>query len=129
LNTLLLQGNPLGTLPYSIFERLEADERVALAVPLAFGDNIGGASIIGTSSAFFELRTDMRADPYFQLRTGEFFDEPFEAVLGHVAAQRLNLQIGDQFLASHGAEAGLGKRPPSRGVYGGGHFESIRHAL
>ena len=107
LNTLLLQGNPLGTIPYEIYERLSTDERVALAVPLAFGDNLGGASIIGTTTDFFEVRTDMTAPPAFQLNDGELFDEAFEAVLGAVAAQQLKLTLGDQFQASHGVQAGI----------------------
>ncbi|HYO87954.1 MAG TPA: ABC transporter permease, partial [Candidatus Limnocylindrales bacterium] len=73
LNTLLLQGLPLGTISHEIYERLEEDPRVRLAVPLATGDNLGGFPIIGTSLAFFELRTEQNAAPAYQLVEGRLF--------------------------------------------------------
>jgi putative ABC transport system permease protein len=107
LNTLLLQGLPLGTISHEIYERLEEDPRVRLAVPLATGDNLGGFPIIGTSPAFFELRTEQNAAPAYQLAEGRFFEQSFEAVLGSSVAAELGLIVGDHFRSSHGFEAGL----------------------
>jgi putative ABC transport system permease protein len=107
LDTLLLQGSPLGTIPYSLYERLADDPRVRLAVPLAKGDNVGGAPVVGTNANFFQLRTSVNAPPAFQLASGEFFDSDFEAVLGSRAAAQLGLHVGDTFRAAHGISAGL----------------------
>jgi putative ABC transport system permease protein len=107
LNTILLQGLPLGVIPRDIYDRLEGDPRVRLAVPLAFGDNIGNAPVIGTSAAFFQLRTEQYAPPAFQVVEGRLFSGDFEAVLGSRAAAQLGLSIGDTFRAAHGVEAGL----------------------
>lgn len=107
LNSVLLQGNPVGTIPFDIYEDLENDPRVRFAVPLAKGDNIGGAPIIGTDENFFELRTALNAPPAFQLSSGALFDQPFEAVLGAQAANDLGLGIGDQFQAAHGTGPAL----------------------
>ena len=107
LSTLLLQGTPVGNIDYHIYEELSEDERVALAVPLAMGDNVGGARIIGTNDNFFELRRDLRQPPVFRLAQGELFDEDYEAVLGSQAAAELGLQIGDRFFPQHGVEPGL----------------------
>jgi putative ABC transport system permease protein len=122
-NTVLLQGNPVGTLPYSVYEGLEADERVRLAVPLAFADNIGGAKIIGTNLNFFELRRKQNEPPAFQLEEGRFFsteveehedegveeeeEHQLEAVLGSKAAEELGLSIGDRFTTTHGYGRGI----------------------
>jgi putative ABC transport system permease protein len=107
LNTILLQGLPLGTIPYDIYETLADDPRVRLAVPLAKGDNVAGAPVIGTNAAFFELRTAIDAPPAFRLADGEIFDEDFEAVLGSRAADALNLGLGGTFRVGHGFEQGL----------------------
>ena len=37
LSTILLQGIPIGNIPIAVYESLQQDERVALAVPLAMG--------------------------------------------------------------------------------------------
>jgi putative ABC transport system permease protein len=107
LNTLLLQGLPIGNIPASIYDELTADSRADLVVPLALGDNVGGARLIGTSDALLQLRTAVNAPPAFALDEGAFFSGDFEAVLGSRAAQSLGLRVGDTFLAQHGVERGL----------------------
>jgi putative ABC transport system permease protein len=107
LNTILLQGLPVGNIPVTIFEALRSDERVALAVPIALGDNVGGARIIGTDESLLELRTEVNAPPYFQIADGRWFTAEFEAVLGSKAAAQLGLTLGDQFQGAHGVEPGL----------------------
>jgi len=109
LSSILLQGNPIGNIPYSVYEQLENDTRVKLVVPLAFGDNVGGARIIGTDKNFLELRTSQLNPPAFQVGQGTFFsdDSVFEAVLGADAARRLGLGIGDAFQGTHGVTGGI----------------------
>lgn len=107
LSTLLLQGLPVGNIDGHIYEELRNDLRVALAVPIAMGDNIGGARIVGTDEHFFDLRSSQQAAPAFQLAEGRIFEADFEAVLGSRAAAELGLRIGDQFRPAHGVEPGL----------------------
>ncbi|MDZ4765050.1 MAG: ABC transporter permease [Chloroflexota bacterium] len=107
LNSILLQGLPLGTIPYDIYARLAADPRARLVVPLAKGDNLGGAPMIGTNANFFELRTDVNAAPAFQIGRGRLFAADFEAVLGARAAAEAGLDMGDSFRAAHGVARGL----------------------
>lgn len=163
LSSILLQGNPIGNIPYAVYEDLHHDERVQLAVPLAFGDNVGGSRVIGTNHHFFDLRTSASAPPAFQLHEGRLFEDPHmhdhadhddhdhtegevhdehhehdedeahadhddhehaegevhddhhehdhdhanEAVLGWNAYTRLGLNIGDQFVATHGVGHGI----------------------
>ena len=78
LNSILLQGLPLGTIPASIYDEMRADPRVRLAVPLAKGDNIGGAPMIGTNAAFFDHKTAVDAPPAFQVGDGRLFQGDFE---------------------------------------------------
>ena len=107
LSTLLLQGAPIGNMDGHIWEELAADPRVALAIPLAMGDNVGGARIVGTTADFFDLRPSLDGPPTFQLAQGRLFQDSFEAVLGHRAARELGLTLGDRFQPQHGVERGL----------------------
>lgn len=107
LSTLLLQGNPVGNIPRQIYADLAADPRVALAVPMAMGDNVGNARIIGTTPDFFTLGPSRQAPPSFHLAQGKRFAENFEAVLGSKAAASLGLRLGDRFMPAHGVSQGL----------------------
>jgi len=107
LSTLLLQGVPVGNIDGHIYAELNADPRVTLAVPIAMGDNVGGARIIGTDRRFFELRATQQAAPAFQLAAGRLFETDFEAVLGSRAAATLGLHLGERFQPQHGVEHGL----------------------
>ena len=71
LSTLLLQGTPVGNIAGHIYTELRADPRVALAVPIAMGDNVGGARIVGTDEHFFDLRPSQQEPPAFQLAAGQ----------------------------------------------------------
>jgi putative ABC transport system permease protein len=107
LSTLLLQGNPVGNISAHIYEELTADPRVALAVPIAMGDNVGNARIIGTNQDFFTLGPSLREPPSFQLAAGRLFTTTFETVLGSKAATQLGLTLGDGFVPAHGVSQGL----------------------
>jgi putative ABC transport system permease protein len=76
LNTLLLQDVPLGNIPLEIHATLRTDPGVHLAIPVAMGDNIGGAPIIGTDLSFFELRASRTVPPSFQVAQGRLFELP-----------------------------------------------------
>lgn len=107
LSTLMLQGLPVGNIPGAIYAGLANDERVSYAVPMAMGDNIGGARVIGVTDDFFRLRPDETSPPTFVLAEGRNFENDFEVVLGSKAARSLGLGIGDAFHVAHGVEVGL----------------------
>lgn len=107
LSTLLLQGAPVGNIDGHLWEEVAADPRVSLAVPLAMGDNVGGARIVGTTADFFALRPSLDSPPTFRLAQGRLFAADFEAVLGDRAAGQLGLKLGGRFLPQHGVERGL----------------------
>ncbi|QPC81265.1 ABC transporter permease [Phototrophicus methaneseepsis] len=136
LSSVLLQGNPIGNIPYDVYESLEADPRIQLTVPLAFGDNVGGSRIIGTNENFFQLRRTQSSPPAFQIAQGRLFAEIepdheeseyqneedhhkglYEAVLGAEAARRLKLTIGDRFLGTHGVGTGIAENIHAENPY------------
>lgn len=102
LNTIFLQDAPLGNIPGDLYTRLAADDRIATAVPLGLGDSLHGFRIVGTTPAFFALRSKPNAPAFFRLALGRAFEADFEATIGARAAQQLGLKVGDHFRPSHG---------------------------
>lgn len=93
MNTMFFTDEPLGTVPYSIVEDLEADSRVNKVVPISMGDSYRGRKIVGTEAGLFDDYT---------LGSGELFDAPFEAVVGADVAKSERLAIGDTLVTTHG---------------------------
>lgn len=97
-----LDASP-GNIPWSVYERLGVDPRVALAIPYAVGDNYKGFRIVGTTTDQFELYR-YAGDRALQFAgNGRAFDpNRREAVIGSFVAQQTGLNYGDEFHPSHG---------------------------
>ncbi|MEM9774416.1 MAG: FtsX-like permease family protein [Chloroflexota bacterium] len=114
LSTLLLNGDPLGTIDLEIYQQLEVDPRADLAIPLAMAENINGIRIIGTTTDFFRLQPSLVEASPFQIADGLYFEDiafegdqggeqsHVEAVLGAFAAEELGLALGDEFVTAQG---------------------------
>lgn len=97
-----LETSP-GNIPWSLYEDVARDRRVALAVPYSTGDSYRGQRIVGTTNAMFE-RLEYRDGKRFEVEPGgRVFDpERGEAVLGSYAAQKTGLVVGSTFHPAHG---------------------------
>ena len=94
---------PTGNIPYSRYEALRDDRRVASAIPLGLGDNYHGYRIVGTEDKIFALsdRKDLKK-PLYHLDAGRYFVSDFEAVIGSQVARQSGLKVGDTFVGTHG---------------------------
>ena len=94
---------PTGNIPYSRYEALRDDKRIASAIPLGLGDNFHGYRIVGTEDKIFSLtdRKDSKK-PLYQLASGRYFQSDFEAVIGAQVARQSGLKAGDTFVGTHG---------------------------
>lgn len=107
LNTMFQIGDPSGTIPWEVYEQVQEDPRVAVAVPYALGDYFRQFPVAGTSKDLFTVLTDTRGRPVGDELSGRVFREgAWEAVFGSVAAQSTGIRIGDGFQASHGGPGG-----------------------
>lgn len=102
LNTVFLQDAPIGNVSHEIYEELSANPLAASAIPLAFGDNYRGYTIVGSGSGIFQHQPKSGQGEWLQLTAGRPFALPFEAVVGAKAAQKLGLKLGDEFKSAHG---------------------------
>ncbi len=83
-------------------EDIRKHPAVALAVPIAVGDNYHGFRIVGTLT---NMLTDVEFAPgrKYRLADGRIFSPALrEAVVGSFVAQKLGLKVGDKFQPYHG---------------------------
>lgn len=92
---------PTPNMLYSVYEQLQNDRRVEVAVPVGLGDAYQGFRYVATTPAYVAARPWRRKT--FRLAQGRLFrheavDAPaYEAVLGAEVAQGTGLRAGDQF--------------------------------
>lgn len=97
-----LESSP-GNLRWDDYVQLTNQPGVALAVPLAVGDNYRGFRLVGTLPTLFEIGDEMGVARLTVQPGGRHFDpERREAVVGSFAARRLGLKVGDTFQPYHG---------------------------
>jgi putative ABC transport system permease protein len=100
LSSVYQVDTPPGNISYDSAKVWMNHPFVEKAIPLAFGDNYRGYKIIGTT-------TDYLAKYNAKVIDGVLFEKNFEVVVGSEIAQKLNLQVGEEFFGSHGdAEEG-----------------------
>jgi putative ABC transport system permease protein len=97
-----LEASP-GNIPYSDYLDLKNSRFVALAVPLAVGDNYKGWRLVGTLPDLFE-QTEFSPGKHYELEPGGHLFEITnkEAVVGSFVARKMGLKVGDTFHPYHG---------------------------
>jgi putative ABC transport system permease protein len=103
LNTVFHLETSPGNIPWEMYETIQSDPRVELAIPYSLGDNYRGFRIVGTMLELF-TKFEYREGRKFSVQTGGRFFDPLrqEAVIGSYAAQKLSLKVGDAFNPYHG---------------------------
>ncbi|MCB0835947.1 MAG: ABC transporter permease [Bacteroidetes bacterium] len=87
--------NPTGNISLQEVQKWVTNPVVEKWIPLSYGDNYKGYRILGTNHLYpghYEAR----------LAEGKLWENSFEVTLGAIAAQRLNLGLGDEFQGAHG---------------------------
>ena len=90
---------PNGNIPLAEIDKLRANPQVARAIPIALGDSVAGARIVGTTPEFVSFYGATIA-------SGELPSAPMDAVIGSALAARTGLKVGDNFVGAHGLGEG-----------------------
>ncbi|MCC7125701.1 MAG: ABC transporter permease [Acidobacteria bacterium] len=101
LNTVFHLETSPGNIPWSMYQAMQQDAGVDLAVPYALGDNYQGYRIVGTTP---ELFTRFPGEQGIRMSNGGrvFAADSREAVVGAVVAARTGLRVGQTFHPGHG---------------------------
>ena len=86
---------PNGNIRLTEVDALRANPMVAKAIPIALGDSVAGARIVGTTPEFVAFYGAT-------LASGELPAAPMDAVIGATVASRTGLKVGDNFVGAHG---------------------------
>ena len=97
-----LEASP-ANIAWSDFEEVQKNPNVALAVPIAMGDNYRGYRIVGTLPELFTKVEYAPGRRHVIRPPGRIFELGLrEAVVGSFTAQKLGLKRGDKFHPYHG---------------------------
>jgi putative ABC transport system permease protein len=126
LSSIFYVGQPISTLPYSVYHDLYESRiglgLVQIAVPICLGDSYEDKRVVGTTPDMFDKLTYF-GDQKYEFAEGENFKWPkdekdesefFKAVAGASAARQLKLKVGDQFRPTHGV---VGKSEHKHGAF------------
>jgi putative ABC transport system permease protein len=90
---------PPGNIALKAVNALKSNPMVETVVPISLGDNLRGFRIVGTSHTYI--------DHYgANIAQGRTWDAPMQVVVGSTAAKKLGIQVGNNFVGSHGLGAG-----------------------
>lgn len=90
---------PTGNVSLIEAEKLTKNRFVKRAVPLALGDAYNGVRIVGTTSEYLQLYNA-------EVSEGKVWSVEMEVCLGSVAAEKLGMKVGDEFVGQHGLAEG-----------------------
>ncbi|MEQ9302764.1 MAG: ABC transporter permease, partial [Marinoscillum sp.] len=86
---------PTGNIDLKEAAQVSRSRYIDYAIPLSLGDSYRGLRIVGTTQAYPELYGA-------NLKTGHWFGDHMEVVIGAQVARDLSLAIGDTFESQHG---------------------------
>jgi putative ABC transport system permease protein len=104
LNSIFHLENSPGNVSAADYLDIKKNPHVALAIPIAVGDNYHGYRLVGTIPEMFE-KVEYATGKHYELEPGgHFFGDVtnHEAVAGSFAAQKMGLKVGDTFHPYHG---------------------------
>jgi len=96
-----LEASP-GNIKWQDYLDIRKNRAVAIALPIAVGDNYLGYRLVGTLTNLFS-EVEYRPGRKYELAAGRPFKQGYaEAVVGSFAARQLGLKVGDTFHPYHG---------------------------
>ena len=95
-------GHATHNLSWDSYQDIIRDKRVAWSIPIALGDSHHGYSVMGTTHDYFNhFKFGQQQELTFA--QGQAFQGTFQAVIGAEVASKLQYQVGDYIVLSHGS--------------------------
>jgi len=94
-------GTPNTLMEYKSYEKIQANPDVTWAIPISLGDSHKGYKVVSTNENFFKHYSFANGKKV-EFTQGKVFEDMFHVVLGHEVAKKLNYEVGDNIVLSHG---------------------------
>jgi len=102
LNSMFYASAPGNPILWSQYQSLVDSYPFAWTVPTQLGDSFQGSPVMGTTPAFFDS-FEPAMGLRWQLKSGSYFSQPFELVVGSQAAREHGLTLGQELVLHHGS--------------------------
>ena len=87
--------SPTGNISVEDAKKIKNNRMVGSSIDLLYGDSYKGYRIVGTEQKFLDLYKA-------KLKEGRKWEDPFEVVVGSKIYSKLNINIDDELVSSHG---------------------------
>ena len=87
--------SPTGNISVEDAKKIKNNRMVGSSIDLLYGDNYKGYRIVGTEQKFLDLYKA-------KIKEGRKWENPFEVVVGSKIYSKLNINIDDELVSSHG---------------------------
>ena len=102
LNGVFYANSPRNPIEWSKYEEIAQSHPWAFALPVQHGDSYRGLPVTATVREFFFYFEPNRGDEWVIAAGDDYFEGPFEVVVGADAARRAQIGVGDQIYLTHG---------------------------
>ncbi len=96
-------GNATNNVSWQTYQELNSDPAVAWSIPISLGDSHRGFRVVGTDSLMFK-RFRYADGRLLEFSEGRAFSGLYDAVIGSEVAAKLNYQLNQKIILSHGIE-------------------------
>ena len=87
--------SPTGNISVEDAKKIKNNRMLGSSIDLLYGDNYKGYRIVGTEQKFLDLYKA-------KIKEGRKWEDPFEVVVGSKIYSKLNINIDDELVSSHG---------------------------
>ena len=101
LYSLFQIGSPTNNISWESYKEISKKPEVDWIVPISLGDSHKQFRVMGTTIKYFE-KFKYRKDQKLQYKSGTYFKNTFDVVIGSDVAKILNYKLEDDIIIAHG---------------------------
>lgn len=94
-------GSATDNISWDSYQHIANDPAVKSVIPVSLGDSHKGYRVIGTTKSYLD-NYRYGNKHYLDLEKGDWFNHPFEVVMGFEVAEKLNYDLAEELVLSHG---------------------------
>lgn len=107
LYTIFNMGSATSNISMESFNHFAQHRAVDWVIPISLGDGHRGFRVVGTNSSFYQ-HYRFRGNSSIEMEKGRQPDGLWDVVLGSEVAEKLQYQLGQKIVVTHGVTKGLG---------------------